>query len=522
MRARDIHSMASHIESLERARDVLNHFGGLLNERIKSLTSETDKIFTAFGRGLDSLPYEVLAIILEQAADLKSEDPKSPLRLSHVSRRFRSVILSLPNAWSAISSDMHPEWVDMVIERSRKSDLHVKFQGVNDFSESLHSLTHALPHAKRWRTFTLNAAFRPDLDVVSRFAEFRTRCLNLELPHLVHAEFHFDDNHPVPIEARTPAAHFFTTWNAPNLRSLTMTNSIPVIFESNLTKFTMRFECLTTFAQRSMRPFFEFLASNPSLKELGLSFSCYFPMLLQTPQLLHNSIETLSLEVEYAEFEWVPQRAAILAMFASISLPNLTTLNVDATFEGGKTTSDYWDEDDDISVEDDGIEVGDMLVDMLPLPVLCPQIKHCSLHIVGYELTHPSLSLHKVMHAMPQLQHLRIDTNLDLEPAHCAYPGTLKLLTLELNNCEIVLVEWLEDFVCWLQRTDDGAWERFRMITVRACSELPKAELLKFIPKDKLTWVREIMFEDEHENDPLDGVFEDGLPLEVCLAIPLE
>ncbi len=121
--------MASHIESLERARDVLNHFGGLLNERIKSLTSETDKIFTAFGRGLDSLPYEVLAIILEQAADLKSEDPKSPLRLSHVSRRFRSVILSLPNAWSAISSDMHPEWVDMVIERSRKSDLHVKFQG---------------------------------------------------------------------------------------------------------------------------------------------------------------------------------------------------------------------------------------------------------------------------------------------------------------------------------------------------------------------------------------------------------
>ncbi len=253
-----------------------------------------------------------------------------------------------------------------------------------------------------------------------------------------------------------------------------MTNSIPVIFESNLTKFTMRFECLTTFAQRSMRPFFEFLASNPSLKELGLSFSCYFPMLLQTPPTsaqLHR--DTLP-RVEYAEFEWVPQRAAILAMFASISLPNLTTLNVDATFEGGKTTSDYWDEDDDISVEDDGIEVGDMLVDMLRSQCFAPRLTLLSPH--RRVRAHASIAVLAQGHARYAATSAPADRHdLDLEPAHCAYPGTLKLLTLELNNCEIVLVEWLEDFVCWLQRTDDGAWERFRMITVRACSELPKA-----------------------------------------------
>lgn len=514
--------MASHLESLERARDVVRHIGGLLDERIGALTAETDKVFKAFGHGLDCLPSEVLALILEQAADLKSEDPRSPLRLSHVCRRFRGVILSLPKAWRAISSDMHPEWIDAVLVRSRSSDLQVQFKGVNDFSESLHSLTHALPHSGRWRSFSLNAAFRPDLDSVSGFAEFRKRCLNFDLPHLVHAEFHYDDNHPIPIETRIPAVHFFTTWNMPNLRSLTMTNSVPPVFECNLTKFTMRFECLTTFAQRNLRPLFEFLASNPELKELTLSFSCYFPALLQTPQLLHNAIETLTIEVEYSEFEWVPQRAAILMILQCISLPNMTTLNVDATFEGGKTTSDYWDEDDDISVDDDGIEVGDLLLDMLPVPVLCPKIKHCSLRIVGHELTHPSLSLHKVLHVMPNLQHLRIDTNLDLEPSYCACAALPKLLTLELNNCETVLAEWLEDFVRWLQCADDGsAWERFRMFTVRACGELPKAELLKFIPKEKLTWVREIMFEDEREDDPLESVFEEGLPSEVRIEFSL-
>ncbi|KLO19953.1 hypothetical protein SCHPADRAFT_935065 [Schizopora paradoxa] len=519
--ARDVHSMASHIESLERARRLLYHIGGLLDERIHTLTSQTSKVFAAFGRGLESLPYEVLAIILEQAADLKSEDPKSPLRLSHVSRRFRSVMLSLPKAWCAISSDMDSEWVDTVLARSRSSGMQVQFKGVNDFGDAIHSLAHTLPFSDRWRSFALHAAFRPDLDAVSQFSDFRKRCLDLKLPRLVHAEFHFDDNHPISIEARHPDIHLFTTWDAPNLRSLTMTNSIPNLFNSpNLTKFTMRFECLTTFAQRNLRPFFAFLAGNPQLKELALHFSCYFPAILQTPRLVHTTIESLSIEVEYAEFEWIPQRAAILAILTSMSLPKLTALDVNATFEGGKSTSDYWDDEDDISEDDDGLEVSDMLFDMLPLPGLCPAIKRCSLRVLGYELTHPELSLHRVLHAMPNLEHLRIDTNLDLESSMCTCPVASaspsemlvwpKIRTLELNHCEDVIIDWVEDFVSWLQRAP-GAWERFEMLTVRACAELQKAELLEFIPKEKLTWVKEIMFEEEHENDPLEGAFEDGL-----------
>lgn len=114
----------------------------------------------SFGKGIDSLPNEVLSMIFETYNGLGEKTSN----LSLVSRQFRRIVLDSPRLWNSISNCGYTmSRIAMSLERSKETGLHVNLylheskDPFEIFSKLVvaGALNSALCHAKRWKTLRI-------------------------------------------------------------------------------------------------------------------------------------------------------------------------------------------------------------------------------------------------------------------------------------------------------------------------------------------------------------------------------
>ncbi len=213
---------------------------------------------------LDRLNEDVLRIILDLAVHGIESDfyktilqsPQTVIRISHVSRQFRSLAFSTPTLWTNIHGFMLPEAILAFLERSGNADLRLTFV-IDDNEKFVRSVGDevdgdvadmlfrdgslfdaASPHSKRWRSIHV----LPEVNIHEGCYPFlhwqtaRLRCsLALQdgpFPRLQHLDVRF--NEPIPMHK-----DFYAGWDASALRELVIANSPPCISRfASLTKFT--------------------------------------------------------------------------------------------------------------------------------------------------------------------------------------------------------------------------------------------------------------------------------------------
>lgn len=114
----------------------------------------------SFGKGIDSLPNEVLSMIFETYNGLGEKTSN----LSLVSRQFRRIVLDSPRLWNSISNCGYTmSRIAKSLERSKETGLHVNLylheskDPFEIFSKLVvaGALNSALCHAKRWKTLRI-------------------------------------------------------------------------------------------------------------------------------------------------------------------------------------------------------------------------------------------------------------------------------------------------------------------------------------------------------------------------------
>lgn len=118
------------ISDLSNTTKLLKQISGQIKEWHQGLNYEVE--YTILREGLEKLPDELVATIFEHAyhslssTDWKWEERVSfSFRLSHVSRRFRSISLGCADLWSYISIGNNLSMVPTILERSQNHALHV-------------------------------------------------------------------------------------------------------------------------------------------------------------------------------------------------------------------------------------------------------------------------------------------------------------------------------------------------------------------------------------------------------------
>lgn len=176
--------------------------------------------------GIDLLPDEVLAIILEQVH--KSANvfvAHVPVRLSHVNRRFREVALNCPKLWTSVSCFYKSKLLRLFLKRiGNNTGLSVLLEGSPPASARQWRQIYAFSH--RWENVSVVMnSFTSSEQKIWPFSE------PLELPRLnslriVSMNFH----------------NFSLPWDTPNIRLLSLTNSkfsLPINIGAGILSFTL-------------------------------------------------------------------------------------------------------------------------------------------------------------------------------------------------------------------------------------------------------------------------------------------
>ncbi|KLO18499.1 hypothetical protein SCHPADRAFT_120124 [Schizopora paradoxa] len=192
--------------------------------------------------GFASLPTEILEKIFHIAVHgEEGRIPSVAITLSHVCRFFRDMVLNSPSFWTTIDVSyadaerpLSQAILELCLERSKQSPLgiRIKFDDYDVVSPrnawNRRYLAILARHAHRWRSFDIEL-----FEIHSRdyFNLFR------DIPHL-----HLPDLQRFAIRSTFPWSYrilersfIFSTWNAPKLRELRVSNHLPFSVEASTT-----------------------------------------------------------------------------------------------------------------------------------------------------------------------------------------------------------------------------------------------------------------------------------------------
>ena len=222
-----------------------------------------------FGRGLSSIPDEVLSIIFEYVYRCHPPYLRSPplLWLSLVCRRFRNVISSNPLLWNKItlSSRISTDKVNRFLEKSKAVGLELNLRCTCPsrrpiLDGSLHQLSNALLHTARWEFLGVDLTGH-NLEDFGQ--EFGLLCA-LRLPRLRSLSIVY------PFINLIPHKHFYKSCELPMLRCLHIEQEVPEPFTSPiLTTFSIRL-ISNRFAANNL---LDFLSATPTLEDIHISLS---------------------------------------------------------------------------------------------------------------------------------------------------------------------------------------------------------------------------------------------------------
>lgn len=225
----------------------------------------------SFGKGIDTLPDEILSIIFESLGPGWFRFATRTLNL--VSRRFRHVVLNTPRLWCDVSTRMSSmDGVIRHLERSKSTGLNVDvvpsplFDWETPCLDQLEVFDAVLPHAGRWERFAV------DIGLASKPLNLRERLTHLT--HLPRLKELCLECYVGVVEVDDPS--FLDSLYAPQLHRLHIINCVPgrsTLF-SSLTSLEIGIWDVNGDHQLS-QSLCKLLASIPNLTEASLTLTCF-------------------------------------------------------------------------------------------------------------------------------------------------------------------------------------------------------------------------------------------------------
>ncbi len=189
-------------------------------------------------KGFASLPDELLALIFKYATHHEQEGTRHAFWLSHISRRFRRIVLGDRSLWSTqlLRYDSTKENIERCIHRSgNDSDLHIVINNnrMINFSACDSFIGICQPSASRWRSLTLVGEWEEedgDLNLGDTLRQllYRRHLVLPQLHELCLIQRHHNLTAGAPLWYPSSGfPNFARPWVTPNLRVMRCTQYIP-------------------------------------------------------------------------------------------------------------------------------------------------------------------------------------------------------------------------------------------------------------------------------------------------------
>ncbi len=336
------------LRELELAGSLAKRLGILLDTEHQAATEKVNAM-TLWVR-VSSLPNEILSEILVLATRplciplyvddvaVEMQALREARSLSHVCRRFRSLVLDTPRIWNIISEHMmDTSQVRACIKRSKQMpmDILLEHYGLHQRGRECFStfFRSCLLSSNHWRSLKIGKFFYSYVDrhqPHQMWEEIGDNMLSigrlsgqLALPNLKRLIIHF--NQITNTEHWETKFHPYWQWSMPSLAELRLTGCHPppagVSFIDSLRSFSILFE-LGGGQVYEMAQLGIFLSSCKVLEKVSLRFANWNSA---TPYLLHRGAATVQ-DAEFTFHNCTP--AAGMAMCKSFQFPEASKLSV--------------------------------------------------------------------------------------------------------------------------------------------------------------------------------------------------
>lgn len=477
----------------------------------KSLTNSLTEVQDLYSRilklsrGVASLPDELIVLTLRfvTADNFDSEHFRRALRLSHVSRRFRRIVLADSSFWSTLCfcHKTRTENIKRSISRSGTStDIHIIINFRPSIScSALQSFMDACSStARRWRSLSMYGNWDKE-DGPASISDKMLQLMKqypLVLPRL--HELHLKEYRNEFFDGVLEGQQFWETyatnfagddlWEAPNLNVVRCTQYIPPLSFpfTSFTSFMLRLQLLPDAAPIQVREMVAFLTSKPNISEFGLEL--VFTEAdsvddLDIPPAVCAGVTSFRLSSLYMNLTVASIAGSILTL---LRMPKLKTLILSLKL---------WDIYDlaDLATLVPGV--------LLPGPDHHPLLTSLTISLHYFEddavfstWASKSLAIDIPLHKIPKVSSLyvttfgRVSFSRQRRKGRRA-AGASALREVQLISCVNMDVEGLRLAVQSLK--DVGAWDTLERVVIRGCDLLDNDAALEAVGKERLRFMKD-------------------------------
>lgn len=437
------------------------------------------------------LPDEILADIVEFAIASESleSQPLAAVPLSHVSRRFRVVVLGLPKLWTIISTDTSLKLCKEALKRSKKQRLDILCKCLGS-SVGLFNL--ARNHSPRWKSFTLVVGIGPHVHSLPILRGIRA----LDLPNLERLSFVYRLPTHSGYKTVENNIHCYGKLRCPKLTHLEFVNVVPKSLPRNarftITKLSLVFVSCWNYQFEDAREhswnwarLLRFLADTKTVTELDLVLRVHELDAVVLPPTELPHIMKLSLRIEDT-LEHV-----VDPFLRALRLPNLRAFTFELAFSAEEHDDEEEDEDDQYIIDPWTRETCAVNLFLSALFVPEEHFRHLTDLSLDIQVEPAFIkdNFRIPFHRLPMLERLHVRTNRNVfaPKPHQVYTipsDGLHLKELRLTNCEymknLTWIRTLSEYVdqrCLEQVVVEG-----ELGTSRGTME----SLERFFPREKI------------------------------------
>ena len=416
---------------------------------------------------IENLPNEVLMQIFELACyDEYLYGELATRSISLVSKRWQSLIYTIPKIWNKFTLQQSSEVIDACLKRVGTFDIEVNLHDlVTPIKDTLvipRVLDQLLPYSRQWETLALCAIGSPTTSADLFFKTIRDSCGSLELPNLRTLRIvRLVDDGPVDDDLSGDLKlHLYSSWSMPNLENLRVGGFVP---HTSLGP-TLLF-CSLSLPDQIMDPMtlFDFLRSLSRIRELELIIKSFddgwwstLPVHLPTLQKL--TIEYMDTQPDFAS-----------SFIALLDIPNVIEMQLSASLS---IWSDLYD-----------------LLDCFGQERQYQSIKKFKVKL-NRSTTAFDHFINKIFESLPNLEHFGINANDKHDSNMASTFSCPPLKSLRFEKCDAFNGSVMTAILNQIER--DGRLDKLEKVEVSDCptfrdnryDEIMQSEKLK----GKVSW----------------------------------